>query len=168
MVVLAALRQMQQGERLPLAYGLNPAMLDRALVSVACCYAGLLCITADQQWGMPTDILLLECLDVAGLAEEMGCADAEAALEDQLHAVCNRSSSALIMLQNHGVSPDTSSTCATGQVQQSFSTLQQWHYLTICHQVFDMYGDIQRLRTFPDQEAAAVQFSNASAAARVR
>jgi tagatose-1,6-bisphosphate aldolase non-catalytic subunit AgaZ/GatZ len=36
---------------------------------------------------MPTDILLLECIDVTGVAEEMGCADADAALEDQLHAV---------------------------------------------------------------------------------
>ena len=37
-----------------------------------------------------------------------------------------------------------------------------------CLQVFDSYGDIERLRTFSDQEAAAVQFSDAGAAARVR
>jgi hypothetical protein len=52
---------------------------------------------ADQQWGVPTNILLLECLDVAGVAEEMGCADFDAALEDQLHAV-RRSISLLISL----------------------------------------------------------------------
>jgi hypothetical protein len=54
---------------------------------------------ADQQWGVPTNILLLECLDVAGVAEEMGCADVDAALEDQLHAV--RWSSSLLINPEH-------------------------------------------------------------------
>lgn len=44
-------------------------------------------IGAEQRWGVPTKVLLLECLDVAGIAEELGAADAEAALEDQLRAV---------------------------------------------------------------------------------
>lgn len=46
-----------------------------------------LCATAEQRWGVPTKVLLLECLDVAGISEEAGAADAEAALEDQLRAV---------------------------------------------------------------------------------
>lgn len=35
-------------------------------------------------------------------------------------------------------------------------------------QVFEPYGDIYRLRTFPEQEAAALEFSDTAAAARVR
>lgn len=45
------------------------------------------CVDADQRWGVPTKVLLLDCIDVAGVAEELGAADAEAALEDQLRAV---------------------------------------------------------------------------------
>jgi hypothetical protein len=44
----------------------------------------------------------------------------------------------------------------------------RWQDRTSRLQVFDVYGDIERLRTFSDQEAAAVQFTDAGAAARVR
>lgn len=82
--------------------------------------AALRQLQQEQRWGVPTKVLLLECLDVAGIAEELGTADAEGALEDQLRAV------------------------------------------------FEPYGDIYRLRTFSEQEAAALEFSDTAAAARAK